>query len=345
MISELERLLADAGYRCPAGGDLREFLLITRNHGSIPVTSDQHPGFAGRGFQLVLLDRRGNPSHYARCRWADDILFARECEYVTVLAMDEELAGLMPRFRTASSSTLRVLVSEYLSGGTHLGRLRRQSARSWLRAARSAAGLRDRLSERAHLLLPSLNNRLRGEVPSRIASERLDTLVHAGLPLDDARALASAVGPLDDCPGSVQHGDFWPGNLIRHQRSWWLIDYEEFGTVFAPLFDVLHFLQQTARIRAWGSTGPWLGEGASAMPSSWKHAFGSLLDGQIERLGMSPPQLAAAVTFYVVRMGSHRLRPGVSRQFAEPLLEDARTIARWARGSGALEDLLTWSKR
>lgn len=342
MISELRRLLAEAGYECPAGEDIRDHLLITNNAGSIPVDPAQSKEHVGRGFQLVLLTGKGRPSHYARCRWAGDVLFAQECEHVTALSADPELDGLIPRFRTAASSTIRVLVSEYLSGGTHLDRLPRESASEWLRTATVAAHVRDRISERAHVMLPSLSVRRAGETPSRIVSERLDLLGRAGLPLQDLEALESAVAPLDSGPRPIQHGDFWPGNLVRHRSSWWVIDYEEFGTVFSPLYDIFHYLQQTARVRTWGASDEWLGEGASRMPGAWKRAFGRLLDHQIEQLGLSREEVVAALTFYVIRMGSHRLRPGVPREFAEPLLGDADTIAQWIRESGTVEDLLPW---
>lgn len=343
MISELERLLEEAGYRCPAGRDLREYILVKRNAGSIPVVPDGPAGYVGRGFQIVLLNRRGKPSHYARCRWAGDAFFARECAYVTALSEDPELRGLLPRFRTACSSTIRVLVSEYLTGNTHLDRLQKESASEWLRTAAAATDLRDRITERARVTLPGLNKRLAEAIPSRTAADSLEVMRQAGVPRRDVDALTNAIGPLERCPRHIQHGDFWPGNLVRHRKSWWLIDYEEFATVFVPFYDLFHYVQQTARVRAWGGSGEWLGHGVSAMPRPWRRVFGALIGRQTERLGFSQEQIVAALAFYVIRMGSHRLRPGVPREFAEPLLSDARTIARWVHESGAVEDLLPWT--
>lgn len=343
MIKELERLLAQAGYQWPTGRDLRECLLMKRNAGSVPVDMKRPSEYVERGFQLVLLDRRGRPSHHARVRWAGDDLFARECAYVTALSADQELVSLIPRFKTACSSTLRVLVSEYLDGRTHLDRLPHESASAWLRTASAAVDLRDRLSERAGVVLPSLSEQLVIETPSQVASKRLDLLLQAGIPVQDVEALSSVTGPLDGSPRRIQHGDFWPGNLIRHRKSWWLIDYEEFGTVFTPLYDLFHFLQSTARAKGWGPSGGWLGSETGAMPRAWRRAFRLLLDRQVVSRGLSHSQVVAALAFYVIRMGSHRLRPGVPKRFAEPLLSDARTVARWVRESGPVERLFSWN--
>src|SRR5881397_3247923 len=42
---------------------------------------------------------------------------------------------------------------------------------------------------------------------------------------------------------SPQHGDLWPSNVVHSGGSWWLLDFEVFGEVQVPLYDVCHFVR------------------------------------------------------------------------------------------------------
>ena len=91
------------------------------------------------------------------------------------------------------------------------------------------------------------------------------------LPLEVAEAAgrffaAGSRNGIDDSTGPA-HGDFAPWNLLRTERGWVLIDWEDADDSLPPFFDPLHFMVQThallGRPTQRGLTNALAGEGTS----------------------------------------------------------------------------------
>lgn len=70
-----------------------------------------------------------------------------------------------------------------------------------------------------------------------------NTGVLTGDQCGSCEALATRLSPdwISSLPAIPQHGDFFCGNLLLHRRSWYIVDWESFGLVDLPLYDVLTF--------------------------------------------------------------------------------------------------------
>src|SRR3989442_6506944 len=47
----------------------------------------------------------------------------------------------------------------------------------------------------------------------------------------------------------LQHGDLFPGNIIRWAGSWWLVDLARYGWCQVPMFDAYHFVRSCCALR------------------------------------------------------------------------------------------------
>ncbi len=77
-------------------------------------------------------------------------------------------------------------------------------------------------------------------------------------------------------PVVPQHGDFFSGNLLLHRKQWHIVDWESFGFIDLPLYDVLTFflsLLQTGEgdAEAWS---PSLAANIPALMSWYAEQFG-----------------------------------------------------------------------
>src|SRR5439155_45094 len=224
---KLRQLLA----ACSVEGDLVRPIrwseaLILQNYGAIPPAVGKHGFYVwNRGFNLLLLGRRGEPRYFCKCRPAADQNLGRETAVLRALNRDPELSGVAP--------------------------------------------------------LPRL----------------------------------------------LQHGDLWPANILWHQGSWRLLDFESFGRVQVPLYDVHHFVRTCGSLRRPRSeaTGGWLDRLAS------RDREAALCRETIRReageLGLNAAQALGVLLYYLVDITAQFRLRGVPRSFWGPLALEVQRAA------------------
>ncbi len=340
MLTELVEVLARAGYEPPAGKQLRDVAIIMNNFFGVPPNPALPIGQLRSGFALMLLDARGEPTHYARIQAAEDEAFSAECRLVRLLSGDAVTGDIVPRSKSAHGKRIRLQVSQFLASEERLVPRPGWTPSHWLALAHDALQTRDTLCHRAAEIVP--------EIQSHGAWLRLDNAVQAPLSVIASvhgtgvrtNLISDVLRTLPPVPAVVQHGDFWAGNLLLHGGKWRIIDFEDFGHIYAPLYDTLHLIQTSARGGRWGPTAGWLDVGPLPVDREWRRIWGELLRTRAEALDLTPPQLGGLILFYLVRLTAHRLRPGVSEEFSVMPMSDLRAAVRHLESGGELEDLI-----
>lgn len=110
-------------------------------------------------------------------------------------------------------------------------------------AIRSVAGMVTKM----HRLLMAANRDGRPGRYRRTVTEPLRALAEFGTSaeiLEGCRRLQGEVTEewLDSLPAIPQHGDLYAGNLISHGGRWYAIDWESFGAVDLPVYDLFTVL-------------------------------------------------------------------------------------------------------
>jgi hypothetical protein len=341
---ELARLLAAAGYERALETDSWRSVIVVNNFGSVPKLPDLPPEFALRGFKLLLLDASGVPTHFARCGTATDQALLREGEILEALSHAPELARSVPHTRSVASSTLRVLVSTYLSGKTYDQFVHRETQQTWMRRALEILEVATTVLDRAAFALPRF---LTGPPLIDLRTEvqpRLELLRRAGIDPTVVDTVDRALADVAPVGRQLQHGDLWPGNLIWHDDAWILIDFAEFGYVQVPMYDAFHLLHYNPERWHKGSSYSWInprGGGARSGRDPWGDACAQLAHTWGHRLGLNDRQLGATLLFYLAYISSYRLRPGVPFQYGEAFLRDLHRVTEALREGVLLEHIVS----
>jgi aminoglycoside phosphotransferase (APT) family kinase protein len=115
---------------------------------------------------------------------------------------------------------------------------------------------------------------------------------------EGCRRLLAAAGPerFQTLPVIPQHGDLYDGNLLRHSGGWYVVDWESFGMVDLPAYDLYTLL--LSLLLADGQTcRQWRPELAARIPGLVK-LYGERLELSEADLAMMLP-LTLANWFYV----------------------------------------------
>ena len=159
----------------------------------------------------------------------------------------------------------------------------------------------------------------------------------ATLPLGGAQraALAEALRAAGTAPTFPQHGDLWPGNVIRERETWRLLDFDLFGRVDAPLFDACHLTFTSTDYLLSGGHGldiPWvlrlqghddLGRGGR-----------EILRQNAVAQGLSADQALGGLLYYLVEATARLLRKGAQSDVWGAPLAEAAAMADGLRGGG-----------
>jgi len=118
----------------------------------------------------------------------------------------------------------------------------------------------------------------------RTVSEPLQTLAQFGAAasIRDGCAKVAAratVNWLDSQPVIPQHGDLFSGNVLSHRGRWYVIDWESFGAIDFPFYDLFTLL--FSLLRAGGET-------PDQWDPSWVKQTPALIECYARVLGLSP---------------------------------------------------------
>jgi hypothetical protein len=139
----------------------------------------------------------------------------------------------------------------------------------------------------------------------------------------------------------LQHGDLWPRNILRHEGSWKLLDFDSFGRIQVPLYDAFHLVRHcwALRQRTRRGVGEWV-RASAKLPNhrpSWIESLCSPGAAQVyqrtlgwarQRHGLSDAEAVGTLAFYLIDMAARMYhRPLVPMQYVEPILGDLVAFA------------------
>jgi hypothetical protein len=257
------------------------------------------------GFNLILLDEKGTPTHYAKCRPASVSETMHEANVLAAFATDPGLAEIIPPTHSASSSTLNVQVSRFIGDRPWDADSIRGNISAWTRAVREILAIVGRLADRALVLLPDQDIQVVAH-PGEIVSPLLAALTPIGLPNESLKVLLAAVDLAPAVAACPQHGDLWPANLIeRPNGGWWLLDFEMYGRIRMPFHDVFHLAASNA---------------------------------------LTTGALSALAIYYFAQMTERLYRSGTPQSFWSPYLAELNYAAEHLRQFRTMENLLMGSR-
>jgi phosphotransferase family enzyme len=340
MNRELRDLLSAAGYERARSPDAWSGMIVVNNFGSVPIPPGLSTEFAQKGFKLLLLDEQGQPAYFARCGASSDHALEREGMVLEALCGDPTLAGVVPATRVVASARLRILVNDYLSGRTYESLAARQPPDAWVRTSGDILALSERVALCAAHAVPDL---LRGGPEVDLLEEarpRLGRLADAGVDAGALAAVERVLGHAGPLARRLQHGDLWAGNVIRYRGGWALIDFAEFGEAQVPMYDVFHMLQSNPGRRRGPTSQAWLQVGLGAVEDKWTDASRRVVNASAARLGLTTPEVAATLVYYLVHISAYRLREGVPREYGEVFIRELRRVADQLQRGVPLERLV-----
>ena len=332
MNGELRRLLAEAGYEVSSAEDGWRGVILLRNYGAVPPVRGLPDNTFLRDFKLLLLDRRGRPTHFAHCGSPTDASLERRTRLLEKLSSEPALAGIIPRTRGACSALLRVQLSAFVPGPPYARLVRAGDPASWAHWTSQILEVADSVGRRAGQLMPEL---LHGDGRLRIVdaiSPKLDVLRAAGVPAPYLTALLAALDTVPLVTRHLQHGDLWPANVIRHDGTWWLIDFAEFGDAQVPLYDMFLYVHQTWRML-----------GLQAADEAWTVASQRIVAASAERSGLGPREVGGAMIYYLAHLSEQRLHHGSGLPDRAPFLAGVLRVAEALHSGCPIENLpLPW---
>lgn len=340
MNPELRRLLIETGYALADRDDADARVLVINNQGSVPPPRDLPREFAQKGFKLLLLGEDGRPTHFARCGAPDDEALAREGQILERLCRVPSLKRTVPQTRSARSAVLQVQLNTYIAGRLYQQSVGGRSPGRWLEEVGEIMEVRWEVSAQAAATMPQL---LTGGPRVRLLEEagpQLAKLRQSGVASRDLTAVEQALTEGGELPRVLQHGDLWPGNVIRSAGSWWLIDFAEFAQVQVPMYDLFHMLQYNPGRASAETRHAWFTLGNGAIPDQWTAAARAIVHGHATRRGYEPAQVGAALVHYLVHISAYRLREGVARQFGEMYVKELARVAGELRRGASLGSLV-----
>ena len=339
MNAELLGLLKEAGYSGADDADLDSRVVVVHNQGSVPRPKDLPADFAQSGFKLLLLGRNGRPTHFARCGSVDDRALEREGRLLEVLCRSPRLARMVPATTGVTSGAIRVLLTAFIPGRLYDDYVHTQGPGAWARDVADIMSVRWTISDEASRILPQLLGGGATVRPVEEAHSRLAVLRNAGIEARDLRVLEDTLAKGGELPRVLQHGDLWPGNVIRHQGSWWLIDFAEFAEVQVPMYDVFHMLQSNPGRQSARTQHAWLTLGPGALDDRWSEAARTIVHRHAAQRGYTPFQVGAALVYYLVHLSAYRLRDGVPREYSEAYVRELLRVATELRQGSPAERL------
>ena len=316
--------------------DWRRIVMI-KNDGPIPVPVRPLVGDPDRGFNLLLLSESGQPVHYVRCRDATDAVATREAEILQRLSEAPDVRAHIPESASSRADGIQVLASRYMQGRLLAHVLRGMPAARWREALFELTDLAMSIGAAAEQRVPGLRNPAPFVFLTE-AEEPLGSLAASGLAQQDAEALARLLAHAGSVARFPQHGDLWPGNVIRDGAVWRLLDFELFGRVEAPLFDACHLTYTSTEYLLTGGRGfggSWIAHLRNERPVGL--AARAVLRRSADAHGLAPREAIGALIYCFVEMSDRLRRRGAQASVWQVPLAELGAIAGMIRDGADLE--------
>jgi len=311
--------------------------LILQNYGAIPPAVRKSGYYVwNRGFNVLLLGPDNAPRYFCKCRPIADASLERETFVLEALQRDPELCPVVPRTSGARDREMQLQLGEFMTGEPYERTLPGLTQHAWLESMEQILGVARLVSTRATDLLPGL---VTAPASLRVgAAEALARLGAVGVAEDLLRGLEQALACAGSVPRLLQHGDLWPGNVLWHRGSWRLLDFEVFGIVQTPLYDVCHFVRNcwTLREPRAAAATPWVTRLASVARDAdlCRHA----ILREARRLHIGPIQAAGVLAYYLVDVTAQVIARGSPQVTWAPLMREVLAAADLLRGGAPLHD-------
>lgn len=284
--------------------DAWDRVVVFNNFGAVPRPPGLGDGHAQKNFKLLLLNSNGRPTHVVSCADPSDKLTEREYRVVSTLSQLPEFRDVLPISSTASSESLRVLVTRFVAGTRFELVESRLDAHAWRSVVGQILQASAAVCAAAETTFPALVARQNSHITLRDEAEPdLAVLRDAGFPSSGLRIIETDLLESTPVPRVLQHGDLWGGNVLFHAGALRLLDFAELARVHVPMFDVFHFLTNSRRAPL--SFTENAGRRGSAEETR------AIAREQGKQFGLDSPQMAGAYIYYLTSFAAFKLRPGM----------------------------------
>ena len=337
MRSDFASLLEQAGFDASERGFWQRVIMID-NRVLLPAERLEEGDLMKlHGFNALILDRNGVPTHFCKCRPPTKD-WIRQTEFCTRLSMEPALRQLLPSARAVGSTDLHMAISAYVPGRAFEPRV------PWMRAGKLDAAIQEILlametiALRAVIVDPEVFG---GQTHVDLAAEAawaFDTIPPSLFARGQAAVVRDAISAAGRVRRVLQHGDLWPRNILRYYGHWWLLDFDTFGRIQVPLYDVFHMVRSCWVLRQGRGVSRWtLSRARLANPfPSWVQDLRSssrMATGQTtlawarDRQGLTNVEAIGALAFYLIDTVARMCRRQHPLQYVEPYLRDLRVLA------------------
>lgn len=308
-------------------------VLVVNNLGAVP--GDQTCGdiVANRGFNFVVLDEHGRPAFFCKCR-PRSAAYEGPSSLAARLSRVPELADIVPRTWSVHTDIMDMEVSRYLRGDLLERRVAAMGTPALGAAFTDILAAAATISSHAARLEPCLLDGAPDVALIDAAEWILEALVDAGVESPRISTLARALTVAGRIPRALQHGDLWPRNALLAAGHWHILDFEQYGRVQIPLYDVLHLVMTSWHARRGPRRGrsTWLGDLTRANAESDVYRAALRRSGQ--QAALTPLQAGGALVYYFADIAARMCRRGVSASYTAPYLLEVRRLAEWIDDGG-----------
>jgi hypothetical protein len=338
MNSQFASLLEKAGVDTSERGFWKH-VVIVNNYGPLPARRLNGGGVAQtEGFNAVVLDRHGLPTHFCKCR-PPTTWWIRQTEMCARLSREPALRQMIPSSWAVSAPDIHMSISTYVPGRLF------DSMVSGMPAAGLGVALREILEAVETIAMhyaiaePDVFS---GQTHIDLAAEAewaFDAIPPSRLAPAQASAVRQAIASAGAVRRVLQHGDLWPRNILRFDGCWNLLDFDGFGRIQAPLYDAFHLVrlcwalrQRRRRVLEWVRARATLRN----RPATWvdslrspgaTEAYQRTLGWARVRHGLSQQAATGTLAFYLINVVARMCRRQLPMPYVEPVLGDLVAFA------------------
>lgn len=330
MNSRIQRLLAPLGNdQDPAMRRPWSRVVMFKNVGGIPPVNRPPGDFPwNRGFDLFCLDQAGQPTHICKCRDESDDLARTETTLLERLSGEPGLASWLPATRSVRDDRLQIQVSVYHPHRSLADLLPGMRETEWRDTTRRILEGSHLVSLRSAEVLPQFAGR---QTRVTFTDAARETLGYARAERLIDERIAGQLATLFDGAGMIvphpQHGDLWPGNVLVVADGYRLVDFETFGRVQVPLFDVFHLIRSSRDCRRPPAAGDNWGS-LIASDAEFARMLGALVPELARLQGMDREQIYPAFIYYLIELAVWFHRRLKDHPYARPFLAELGQLPR-----------------